>query len=136
MRGEKDQGVVPGEEEKKNQLDVGSGDNKRMVEGVSSSMIYLRYCKNFGKCHSKKKIQLESTPQAGAVWESTPQQLSFWGKLIGGESLGSAFLGTALCSHTPWKPCSSRAKLLQCQQHWASPEVIVFPLQQFRSHPW
>jgi hypothetical protein len=28
------------------------GGDKRMVEGVNSSMMYLIYCKNFCKCHN------------------------------------------------------------------------------------
>jgi hypothetical protein len=28
------------------------GGERRMMEGMSSSMIYLIYCKNFCKCHN------------------------------------------------------------------------------------
>jgi hypothetical protein len=42
---------------------MGRGRDRRMVEGVNSSMIYLIYCKNFCKCqctptqHNNKKIK-------------------------------------------------------------------------------
>jgi hypothetical protein len=36
-------GTIPG---------MGDGRQRRVLDGVNSSMIYLIYCKNFCKCHN------------------------------------------------------------------------------------